>query len=92
MTQLDDPGVGEMLGELAQIPRISPVPGIDRLVGVTDNTEVWLRTNPSLEEPKLQRVYVLELVNKKMAMAPVNDRRVFRICLDVAVGLATKVA
>ena len=84
MTQRDDPRVGEVLGELAQIPRISSVPGIDRLVGVTDNTEVWLRTNPSLEEPKLQWVYVLELVNKKMAMAPVNDRCVFRICLDVA--------
>ena len=49
---------------------ITPVPRIDRLVGVADDAEVVVVAEPSIEQPHLCRVHVLVLVNEEVAEPP----------------------
>jgi hypothetical protein len=70
VVHLDDRRSGEVVGEPGEVRRVGPVPAVDGLVGVTHDTEVVAVAEPTAEQPELQRVHVLELVDEEVAEPP----------------------
>ena len=70
----DDLRPREPLGEAGEVGGIGAVPRVDGLVGVADDAEVGSIVAPRLEQPELQGVDVLELVDEQVAEAPALGR------------------
>src|SRR5207249_9737533 len=65
----DDPSVREVLLEIEDVADVCAAPGVDRLVGVTDNTDVAVTRGPLLGEDVLGDVRVLELIDMDIEVA-----------------------
>ena len=70
----DDLSPREPPGEAGEVGRIGAVPRVDGLVGVPDHAEVGSTVAPRLQQPELQGVDVLELVDEQVAEAPALGR------------------
>ena len=64
--QPDHRGVGIAVGEAEQVVGVGAGEGVDRLVGVADDAEVVPAAEPGVEQPLLQRVDVLVLVDDEV--------------------------
>ena len=84
LVELDRLRVGHERRELVEELRVGAVPRVDRLVGVADHAQVDLGAHPCLQEPELQRVDVLELVDEQVAESPTASCGILGVGLDVA--------
>ena len=75
-------GARDAVRELGDQRGVGPVPRVDRLVRVADDAQVEPIAPPRLEQPELQRVHVLELVDEQMAELPALRARELGIGLD----------
>ena len=68
--------------ELVEERGVGTVPAVDRLVRVADHEHVPPVAPPGLEQPELQGVHVLELVDEQVPEPPTLRRREARVALD----------
>ena len=68
--ELDDLGRGPVAVDVEQEAGVGAVPPVDRLLRVAHGGDVVAVAPPRLEQPELQRVHVLELVDEQVAEAP----------------------
>ena len=73
LLQADDLGVGEKPLELEDVGHFGAAPAVDRLVVVADHADVIGRAHELLEQPHLQRVGVLELIDGDAREALAED-------------------
>ena len=60
----------------------APGEGVDRLLGIADDAQAVSPAHPGLEQPVLQRVDVLELVDHEVAVTRVDLVRDEAVLLD----------
>ena len=65
----DYPGVREVVLEVEDVADVRAAPGVDRLVGVADDTDIAVTRGPLLGEDVLGDVRVLELVDMDVQIA-----------------------
>ena len=68
--QPDDLDAGEPIGDVPEERRIGPVEAVDRLRRVADHEQVVDPVSEQVDEPVLERVEVLRLVDQHVAIAP----------------------
>src|SRR5690606_11280335 len=61
---------GPAAAELVEEAGVGAVPAVDRLVRVAHDEDVPAIAPPGLEQPELERVHVLELVDEEVAEPP----------------------
>ena len=63
LLQFDDPGAGKVFFKIENVADVGTAKGVDTLIIVTDDTEVFIAAGQQFEELVLHRVGVLIFVN-----------------------------
>ena len=87
LLELDDFGVLKILFKIQDVSKVGTTERIDRLVIVTDDTEVSVALCEKLDQDVLAVVRVLILVDKNVAELLLIHRKNIRILLEKAYGI-----
>ncbi len=82
LLETDDRRVREPSREAQQMLGRGAGEGVDRLVVVTYHAEVVARAEPPLEQPRLQRVHILELIHRERGEPRSDDIGGFRVVVE----------
>ncbi len=70
VVETDHFGIWPSMGEVGQETRVGAVPTVDGLVGVAHHEQVLVVSEQGQQQPALERVDVLELVDEDVLPAP----------------------